>query len=121
MSTAATTSSAKFPRLQMAGAAFLVAGLLLGGPTAWAQPRSYSDDRLPAPQPVPPIDITQVPRDACVWGNAIYSNGAMMVQWDLFTTYFQCERGAWTIISPGEAIFRRRTAAQPGGAGAARP
>jgi hypothetical protein len=104
----------------MAGAALVAAGVLLG-PPAWAQQDSYSDGRSPAPRPVPPIDIMQLPRDACVWGNAIYSNGAVMVQPDLFTTYFQCERGAWSVIAPGDAIFRRRAAAQPGGASAVRP
>jgi hypothetical protein len=121
MLTAASRLSVRRVGLHIAGAALLAAGLLLGGPTAWAQAPSYSDGRLPAPQPVPPIDITQVPRDACLWGNAIYSNGAVMVQPDLFTTYFQCERGTWSVISPGEAIFRRRAAAQPSGASAVRP
>jgi hypothetical protein len=106
-------SSAPATIMKMASSGVLAAGLLLG-PAAWGQSPSYSDGRMPEPQLVPPIDLAQVPRDACLWANAIYSNGAMMVQSDLFTTYFQCERGNWIVISPSEAIFRRRTAVQPG-------
>ena len=121
MSTADTTSSARPAAVNISGVVILAAGLLLGQPSARAQTGSYSDGRVAETQSAPPIDLRQVPRDACVWGNAIYSNGAMMTKSDLFTTYFQCERGTWAVVSPGDAIFRRRAAANPDGFAPARP
>jgi hypothetical protein len=113
---AGTRTNGRAQSMKIARLAFLVAGLL-GGPAAFGAQSSFNSyGGLAQPELVPYGQPLQVPPDGCVWGNLVYSSGAVIAQCHPFSTYFQCERGTWTIIPPGDAIFGRRAPEKPGSA-----
>ena len=102
--------------MNVTGLAYLAAALLGGSAALGAQSPFNSYGRMAPLELVPYGELMQVPPNGCVWENLVYSNGAVIARWYPSTTYFQCERGTWTIISPGDAIFGRRAPERPVGA-----
>jgi hypothetical protein len=86
----------------------LFGAILWAVPAGWAQypynQNQYNNGRAGAPAYIPYGLPLQVPPAGCVWDNVIYSNGAVIERQNPVTTVYQCVRGSWKIIRPGELL-----------------
>jgi hypothetical protein len=98
----------------------LLAATVGGIAAGWAQPRP--GDQLLAPSEIIPYGApVQVPTNACVWENLVYSHGAVIQIRAPLTTYFRCARGRWEIISPGDLMDGSQPKNAAGRRGSAEP
>jgi len=76
----------------MAKALFYLIIALIAWPLSavWAQPAP-----LVPPEFVPYSALAQVPANGCVWGNLIFSNGAVIERQLTTRVYFRCVKGDW--------------------------
>ena len=66
--------------------------LCISGQGAWAQ----SGPGTAAPfENGPDSALAEVPPNGCVWGNLIYSNGAVIERPLTNRVYFRCVQGSW--------------------------
>jgi hypothetical protein len=94
-----------------------VALLLLQGRGAWAQP---VPDSVPTFEGAPESALAQVPANGCVWGNLIYSNGAVIERQLTNRIFFRCAQGSWISFPTLEQATTYGHPAPGPGAGAPR-
>ena len=89
----------------------VVAVLCLPGWFAWAQSGPGGASPL---ESAPESALADVPPNGCVWGNLIYSNGAVIERPLANRIYFRCVQGSWINFPTLEQATTYGQPARPG-------
>lgn len=99
-------------RRAIAKAACIALAVLMLGDLSGGRAQAPNSQATTLPELVPYGALSQVPPNACVWANLIYSPGAIIAtqvpMTSYFPSYFRCVQGTWEVTSPGEAMADMR-------------